>query len=609
MNEDLTALMEKHLLGQLTPDEAALLAQAMAEDESAADQFAQLTRLEFALSAAMKEGGRTGLYQRRMNRAAEEAESTPRPRLIPVRKLAVAAGIAALLGLTWSLVQNAGPAVPVTSGKKSQGVRERLLALPQEGGAARPVESAELKRDLRSFFVPESNLRSVPVSKALATLETMWLEAQPNDSSAVRFTIAADVSQRWLKPEDEPLVSREIPRLSLLTSLDLIAAQAGLKTTATDQGVILVNETRRETAQERTWTIPLADAVFTAFLHDAQASTDKAELEIARLNQSEPGLTAPGLVSASRPSWLVLGQPLGGTFPVTPNMDDYIIDLNVAPEVVDFMEFEGFINYGSPIQTTGINALGVEENVILTDSKITQPVFATRTLRMAPDKPENLTRILAVHGFHGAGTEWNAEAGTFTARGQASALRIATAVASAIEESAGAGLCLEVKLLEWKDSPTSESPAPASGEPAAAIEILTPDGVAALLKQPGARLKETAQTTPVADGSLELDLRHSLAMPAGSDPAELRIGPHITASAARRLPGTAFEATISFYCTLIRGQDIVNGVSYPTPVTSSWTGKNIKAGADSWYRFNFPASGETPASTLLIRIKPATVTR
>lgn len=92
------------------------------------------------------------------------------------------------------------------------------------------------------------------------------------------------------------------------------------------------------------------------------------------------------------------GSQQGSSFPVTPTTpnsftfrntgvtmeveatvgeDGYTIDLNLAPEVV---EFEGFINYGSPIQTTGINALGQSEPVVLTDNKILQPVFATRKL-------------------------------------------------------------------------------------------------------------------------------------------------------------------------------------------------------------------------------------
>ncbi len=92
------------------------------------------------------------------------------------------------------------------------------------------------------------------------------------------------------------------------------------------------------------------------------------------------------------------GNASGSSFPVTPTTpsgfmfrntgvtmeveatvgeDTYTIDLNLAPEVV---EFEGFINYGSPIQTTGTNALGQNEPVVLTDNKILQPVFATRKL-------------------------------------------------------------------------------------------------------------------------------------------------------------------------------------------------------------------------------------
>jgi general secretion pathway protein D len=60
--------------------------------------------------------------------------------------------------------------------------------------------------------------------------------------------------------------------------------------------------------------------------------------------------------------------------------DGSSIDLNLAPEVV---EFEGFINYGSPINTAAINALGVPTQVVLTENRIEQPVFATRKLTTA----------------------------------------------------------------------------------------------------------------------------------------------------------------------------------------------------------------------------------
>jgi general secretion pathway protein D len=57
--------------------------------------------------------------------------------------------------------------------------------------------------------------------------------------------------------------------------------------------------------------------------------------------------------------------------------DGYTIELTIAPEVI---EFEGFINYGSPINTGAVNAAGVPTTVILTENKIEQPVFATRRL-------------------------------------------------------------------------------------------------------------------------------------------------------------------------------------------------------------------------------------
>jgi general secretion pathway protein D len=58
--------------------------------------------------------------------------------------------------------------------------------------------------------------------------------------------------------------------------------------------------------------------------------------------------------------------------------DGVTIDLNLVPQVV---EFEGFINYGSPINAVGVNTVGVisrSEPVLLTENVINQPVFSTR---------------------------------------------------------------------------------------------------------------------------------------------------------------------------------------------------------------------------------------
>lgn len=67
----------------------------------------------------------------------------------------------------------------------------------------------------------------------------------------------------------------------------------------------------------------------------------------------------------------------GVTLQVEPQIgpDGYSIDMNLAPQVV---EFEGFINYGSPIQTSSTNGLGIQTINVITPNVINQPIFATR---------------------------------------------------------------------------------------------------------------------------------------------------------------------------------------------------------------------------------------
>ena len=68
----------------------------------------------------------------------------------------------------------------------------------------------------------------------------------------------------------------------------------------------------------------------------------------------------------------------GVTLEVDPVLgaDEFTIDLNLAPEVV---EFDGFINYGSPISTASTNLLtGAPERVIVTDNRIEMPIFNVR---------------------------------------------------------------------------------------------------------------------------------------------------------------------------------------------------------------------------------------
>jgi general secretion pathway protein D len=97
----------------------------------------------------------------------------------------------------------------------------------------------------------------------------------------------------------------------------------------------------------------------------------------------------------------VLGGGGGGSFPVTPatptafetrntgvtleieptiGENDFVIDLRFVPEIV---EFEGFINYGSPIQSPSTDALGNPVTSTITENRIEMPVFSTRRVNTA----------------------------------------------------------------------------------------------------------------------------------------------------------------------------------------------------------------------------------
>ena len=57
--------------------------------------------------------------------------------------------------------------------------------------------------------------------------------------------------------------------------------------------------------------------------------------------------------------------------------NNYTIDLSFVPEIV---EFEGFVNYGSPISTAATDALGNATSVVITENRIEQPVFSKRAV-------------------------------------------------------------------------------------------------------------------------------------------------------------------------------------------------------------------------------------
>jgi general secretion pathway protein D len=75
--------------------------------------------------------------------------------------------------------------------------------------------------------------------------------------------------------------------------------------------------------------------------------------------------------------------------------DATTIDLNLVPQVV---EFEGFINYGSPINAVGVNTIGgvitTSVPIVLTDNVINQPVFSTRKVTTSVSVYDGQTVVL-----------------------------------------------------------------------------------------------------------------------------------------------------------------------------------------------------------------------
>ena len=87
------------------------------------------------------------------------------------------------------------------------------------------------------------------------------------------------------------------------------------------------------------------------------------------------GVFVMGTVTPSTPGGFV-NRNLGVTLTVEPQVgaDNYTIDLNLQPEVI---EFEGFVNYGNAI-TSPQYILGTWIDSTLTDNEIRQPIFSSR---------------------------------------------------------------------------------------------------------------------------------------------------------------------------------------------------------------------------------------
>jgi general secretion pathway protein D len=103
----------------------------------------------------------------------------------------------------------------------------------------------------------------------------------------------------------------------------------------------------------------------------------------------------PVVVAPSTPTDFVT-RNTGVTLEVEPvvGSDGKTIDLNLIPQVV---EFEGFINYGSPINAVGTTTaatIQVSTPVLLTENVINQPIFSTRKVNTSVTVQDGQTVVL-----------------------------------------------------------------------------------------------------------------------------------------------------------------------------------------------------------------------
>jgi general secretion pathway protein D len=148
-------------------------------------------------------------------------------------------------------------------------------------------------------------------------------------------------------------------------------------------------------------------------------SGQRAVIEIIREFRYPTEFTPPQIPQTFQTPTVVGGLGVGGgstssgSFPVTPTTptafetrntgvtlevepvvgpDGYTIDLNLVPQVV---EFEGFINYGSPITASVTNPItGISTNNVITPNVINQPIFSTRKVTTSVSVYDGSTVVL-----------------------------------------------------------------------------------------------------------------------------------------------------------------------------------------------------------------------
>lgn len=130
-----------------------------------------------------------------------------------------------------------------------------------------------------------------------------------------------------------------------------------------------------------------------------QSSSIRVVREFIYATEYEPP-ELPNTTSSSQSSPVTPATPtafetreVGVTLEVLPVVDaeKRFISVTLSPE---FSDFEGFVNYGSPINTTATGVFGAAESVELTKNSILMPVFRKESVSTTVDVADGATVVL-----------------------------------------------------------------------------------------------------------------------------------------------------------------------------------------------------------------------
>ncbi len=419
----LQPLIDRHLDGATTPEETSRLALALLDDPEAAQAYAEATRLQAELAAHF----RPEAASRQLAACVPFSPPAAR-RFRPARLAAAAAAVLAGGGVLWWQLRPEKEAAVVKSDAPAP--RTVTDAPPPPPPLRRPgtlsAAAAEVKRLAARYWLPDEMVfDATPLQEAVVALQSRAAAVNHRKNEKIA-AFAIDL------PEDVaalPVTARRAD-LPLGAWLELVSSAAGCDLRWTEEGVAFEPVDQPDRLETRTFRMPvrmdMADDGETrtefpvhvpateapAFAEVLPAGpslaalwgvplTDRAKMEVRRGRELEvrhtrrelrrvEGLLAVATADAGRPrvtfrtaDVAVAPQRPAVAPPVTTwDFDGTTVDFILTPEVV---EFEGFVNYGTPLVTQAVDVNGKPQEVVVTESRIEQPAVTNWMLQLAPN--------------------------------------------------------------------------------------------------------------------------------------------------------------------------------------------------------------------------------